>query len=131
MTPQEFVHRWRHSKLKERSGSQSHFSDVCRLVAHPAPHEADPTGNSFTFEAGATKQTGYQGYADVWKKGHFAWEYKGKHANLDAAYEQLLQYRESLLNPPPLVVSDMVAKHRVFVFQDSRILPDGQNLCPS
>jgi type II restriction/modification system DNA methylase subunit YeeA len=107
MTPQQFVHTWRHSKLKESSGSQSHFIDVCRLVGHPAPHEADPTGESFTFEAGATKQTGYQGYADVWKKGHFAWEYKGKHADLDAAYQQLLQYRESLLDPPLLVVSDM------------------------
>ena len=39
--------------------------------------------------------------------GHFAWEYKGKHANLDKAYGQLLQYRESLLNPPLLIVSDM------------------------
>ena len=39
--------------------------------------------------------------------GHFAWEYKGQHANLDKAYAQLLQYRESLLNPPLLIVSDM------------------------
>jgi hypothetical protein len=43
----------------------------------------------------------------VWKKGTFAWEYKGKHKDLDQAYEQLLQYRESLLNPPLLIVSDM------------------------
>jgi type II restriction/modification system DNA methylase subunit YeeA len=107
MTPQQFVHTWKHSQLKEKSGSQSHFIDLCRLVGHPAPHEADPSGESFTFEAFAAKQTGYQGYADVWKKGFFAWEYKGKHANLDAAYQQLLQYRESLYNPPLLVVSDM------------------------
>ncbi len=45
--------------------------------------------------------------ADVWKKGCFAWEYKGKHANLDEAYQQLLQYREALENPPLLVVSDI------------------------
>ena len=44
--------------------------------------EADPSGQSFTFEAGATTQRGGQGWADVWKKGHFAWEYKGKHADL-------------------------------------------------
>jgi hypothetical protein len=100
MTPQQFVHTWKHSQLKEKSGSQSHFIDVCRLVGHPAPHEADPSGESFTFEAFATKQTGYQGYSDVWKKGFFAWEYKGKHAVLKAAYEQLLQYREAWLNPP-------------------------------
>src|SRR5207247_5460085 len=47
-----------------------------------------------------------RGFADVWKKGCFAWEYKGKKRNLDAAYQQLLRYRESLLNPPLLVVCD-------------------------
>ena len=34
------------------------------------------------------------------------WEYKGKKKNLDEAYKQLLRYRESLLNPPLLVVCD-------------------------
>jgi hypothetical protein len=58
-------------------------------------------------ESGAGKQKGGQGWADVWKKGYFAWEYKGKHADLDKAYQQLLQYREALLNPPLLVVSDI------------------------
>jgi len=43
----------------------------------------------------------------VWKRGYFAWEYKGKHRDLDQAYQQLLQYRESLLNPPLLIVSDI------------------------
>ena len=47
-----------------------------------------------------------RGFADVWKKGCFAWEYKGKKKNLDEAYKQLLRYRESLLNPPVLVVCD-------------------------
>lgn len=107
LSPQEFVQRWRHIALTERSASQSHFSDLCRLVGHPTPVEADPTGQSFTFEAGAAKHTGGEGWADVWKRGFFAWEYKGRHRNLDAAYDQLLQYRESLLNPPLLVVSDM------------------------
>ena len=52
-------------------------------------------------------QSGGQGWADVWKRGYFAWEYKGKHRDLDQAYQQLLQYRESLLNPPLLIVSDI------------------------
>src|SRR5207249_1708569 len=47
-----------------------------------------------------------RGFADVWKMGFFAWEYKGKKKNLDEAYRQLLRYRESLLNPPLLVVCD-------------------------
>ncbi len=53
---------------------------------------------------------------DVWKRGFFAWEYKGKHADLDKAYQQLLQYRESLENPPLLVVSDIdtIAIHTNF-----------------
>ncbi|HEV2096479.1 MAG TPA: type IIL restriction-modification enzyme MmeI, partial [Chthoniobacterales bacterium] len=47
-----------------------------------------------------------RGCADVWKRGCFAWEYKGKKKNLDEAYRQLLRYRESLFNPPLLVVCD-------------------------
>jgi type II restriction/modification system DNA methylase subunit YeeA len=43
----------------------------------------------------------------VWKRKHFAWEYKGKKKNLTNAYNQLLQYREALENPPLLVVCDL------------------------
>lgn len=106
LTPHAFVTKWRKVALTERSSYQQHFLDLCHLVGHPTPAEADPTGESFTFEAGATKQKGGQGWADVWKKGFFALEYKGKHANLDRAYAQVLQYRESLQNPPLLVVCD-------------------------
>ena len=107
LSPQEFVTKWRHASLKERSAAQEHFIDLCHLVGHPTPAEDDATGERFTFEAGAGKQRGGQGWADVWKRGFFAWEYKGKHADLDKAYQQLLQYREALLNPPLLVVSDI------------------------
>ncbi len=107
LSPQEFVAKWSKATLKERSASQEHFIDLCHLVGHDTPAEADPTGQTFTFEAGASKQRGGQGWADVWKKGYFGWEYKGKHKDLDQAYQQLLQYRESLLNPPLLIVSDM------------------------
>lgn len=67
----------------------------------------DPKGTYFTYQAGVQKADGGQGFADVWYQGHFAWEYKGPHANLDKAYRQLLQYREALENPPLLVVSDL------------------------
>lgn len=107
LTPQAFVDKWRDTTLKERAAAQEHFIDLCRLVNHPTPAEDDPTGARFAFEAGADKQGGGQGWADVWKRGYFAWEYKGKHANLDKAYQQLLLYRESLTNPPLLVVSDL------------------------
>ena len=39
---------------------------------------------------------------------NFAWEYKGRRANLDAAFNQLRQYALALENPPLLIVSDMV-----------------------
>ena len=107
LSPREFVAKWSKATLKERSAAQEHFIDLCHLVNHPTPAEADPSGQAFTFEAGASKQRGGQGWADVWKRGYFAWEYKGKHKDLDQAYQQLLQYRESLLNPPLLIVSDM------------------------
>ncbi len=107
LTPQEFVHRWRNAQLKERSAAQSHFIDLCRLLGVPTPVEEDSTGDRYTFEAGARKQGGGDGWADVWKRHHFAWEYKGRHADLDKAYDQLLKYRESLENPPLLIVSDM------------------------
>lgn len=107
ISPQEFVAKWRSSQLKERSAAQSHFIDLCHLTGHPAPTDSDPAGDTFTFEAGATKSKGGQGWADVWKRGYFAWEYKGKHADLDKAYQQLLQYREALQNPPLLIVSDL------------------------
>jgi type II restriction/modification system DNA methylase subunit YeeA len=107
LTPQEFVAKWRHVTLKEKSASQSHFNDLCALLGQQTPTAADPTGKWFVFEAGAGKVAGGQGWADVWKTGYFAWEYKGQHANLDKAYLQLLQYREALLNPPLLIVCDL------------------------
>ena len=108
MTPTEFIAKWRASELKERSASQEHFIDLCRLLDEPTPAEADPAGNTYCFERGARRDTGRDGWADVWKRHHFAWEYKGKRANLDAAFDQLRQYALALENPPLLIVSDMV-----------------------
>lgn len=107
MTPHEFVAKWRGSTSTERQAYQQHFLDLCRLVQHPTPAELDPANTFFTFEAGAAKQSGGQGWADVWFKGRFAIEYKGPSGDLDKAYTQLLQYRESLENPPLLIVSNI------------------------
>ena len=107
MTPSEFIAKWRAAELKERSAAQEHFIDLCRLLGEPTPAEADPTGERYCFERGARKDTGGGGWADVWKRGCFAWEYKGKHANLNAAFNQLRQYALALENPPLLIVSDM------------------------
>ena len=103
----DFAAKWRDNARRERASSQEHFIDLCRLLGVQTPAEADPSGESYTFEAGVEKQGGGQGWADVWKRGHFGWEYKGDRADLAAAYRQLLDYREDLENPPALVVSDM------------------------
>jgi hypothetical protein len=76
------------------------------VLGAPTPNE-DPTGDTYAFEKGAEKTGGGDGFADVWKRGHFGWEYKGKKRDLGAAYSQLLLYREALENPPLLVVCDL------------------------
>ncbi|MFH1792608.1 MAG: DNA methyltransferase [Patescibacteria group bacterium] len=112
MNPHKFVSKWKKVALKEISASQSHFNDICTLVGHENPMDADPRGEFFTFEEPAEKVGGKSGRADVWYKNKFIWEYKGYHANLDKAYEQLLLYRESLGNPWLLITSDM---HRIII----------------
>jgi len=121
MTAAEFKKKWSRYQGKETSAYQGHFDDLCRLLGQPTPAEADPSGSDlFCFQKRVVKdaelfeshgtpdasEPAERGFADVWKKGCFAWEYKGKKKNLDEAYKQLLRYRESLLNPPLLVVCD-------------------------
>ncbi|WP_417818246.1 class I SAM-dependent DNA methyltransferase [Tritonibacter scottomollicae] len=107
MQATDFIKKWEASELKERSASQSHFNDLCALLGIEDPISADPKGDWFTFERGASKTSGGEGWADVWRKGCFAWEYKGKKKALDKAFDQLLQYSIALENPPLLIVSDM------------------------
>ena len=107
MTPEKFVDKWTRSKLKETSASQEQFIDLCNLLNEPTPAEADSEGEYYCFERGVRKEGGGDGWADVWKRHHFAWEYKGKHKNLEKALNQLRQYISSLENPPLLIVSDM------------------------
>lgn len=106
MTPQEFIRKWKPVALNERQTAQEHFLDLCRLVEHPTPAEIDPSGESFSFEKGVAKSGGGDGYADVWKKGHFAWEYKKRKRDLDVALGQLVKYAAALENPPLHVVCD-------------------------
>jgi hypothetical protein len=53
MTVSEFIAKWRRNTRTECSASQEHFLDLCEVFEHPKPAEADPTGESFTFERGA------------------------------------------------------------------------------
>jgi hypothetical protein len=86
MTPQEFIAKWKRANLSERSAAQQHFLDLCDLLGQPKPAQADPDGAWYTFERGVHKTGGGEGWADVWYKGHFAWEYKRKRRNLLHGY---------------------------------------------
>jgi hypothetical protein len=91
MTPDEFVQKWSRTDLSERAASHEHFLDLCHLLDQPTPAEADATGEDYCFEkhvkvVGSASKGDY-GFVDVWKRGRFASEYKGKdkHKTLDEA----------------------------------------------
>ncbi len=107
MTPQQFVAKWSKIQQKETAVSQSHFNDLCALVGHLPPLEYDPEGSVFHFEAQTVKPGGRKGFADVFFKGKFIWEYKGPDKDLTKAYQQLQLYREDLQNPHLLITSDI------------------------
>ncbi len=106
MTPQTFIAKWGPGgpafQLNEEQGAQSHFIDLCELLAVPKPGSEA----GYLFEEKNTVIGGRTGYADVFKHGAFAWENKAPGKNLDAALRQLLSYSLALSNPPILVVCD-------------------------
>ena len=99
MTPPEFIERWSNAGFGERQGAQSFFNDLCGLVGHPTPASyAQP--EAFTFEKAVPG-----GFADAYFEEHFGWEFKGRDAQLDGAFDQLLRYQVHLKTPPLLIVS--------------------------
>ncbi len=137
MQPQEFVNKWANTMLNETQVAHLHFVDVCRLVGVEMPGGDGKTeaGKTFVFEQRADKVDG-SGRADVYYEGRFAIEYKtpDKYPDLKAAYQQLLQYRENLKNPPLLVVTDINrweihtnfpdTEKRVYAFDHGEIASD-------
>ena len=107
MRVDDFVDKWRNAALRERANAQTHFNDLCAVLGVATPVEEDPSGERYTFEKRVELPGGGSGDADVWKRGHFGWEYKSGGKSLSDAYQQLLGYREGLENPPLLVVCDM------------------------
>ena len=102
MTPERFIALWQNNPLSERAGAQGHFDDLCDLLGVDKPR--DP--GHYCFERGAGKASGGEGWADVWKRGHFGWENKRPGRDLRAALKQLTDYSLELENPPLLVVCD-------------------------
>jgi hypothetical protein len=69
MTPDEFIRKWSATELKERSASQPHFIDLCRLLGVDDPISVDGKGDWYTFEKRSGIIGGGDGWADVWRKG--------------------------------------------------------------
>ena len=102
MTPAQFITVWQSNKLTERAGAQAHFDDLCELLGVEKPRDS----NNYCFERGAKKSGGGDGWADVWKRGFFAWENKKPGRDLAKALKQLTDYALQLESPPLLVVCD-------------------------
>lgn len=99
MAPHDFVARWSNAGFSERQGAQPFCIDLCSVVGHPTPAEyGDP--ERFTFEKWVPG-----GFADAYFQEHFGWEFKGRDAQLDGAFDQLLRYQVHLKTPPLLIVS--------------------------
>ncbi len=64
ITPQAFVAKWQKAKGPEHAASQEHFNDLCDLIGQPKPLEADPHGEWFAFEKGASKASGGEGWRE-------------------------------------------------------------------
>lgn len=107
ISAQEFVERWEGTTLSERASYQSHFNDLCDMLGEPRPTDVDRSGSEYTFEKRVEKASGGVGFADVWRRGRFAVEYKRPGRNLQSAYGQLAGYREALENPPVLIATDI------------------------
>ncbi|MEZ5642018.1 MAG: hypothetical protein R3E70_08155 [Burkholderiaceae bacterium] len=85
MTPAESIAKWGPGgpaySLNEEQGAQSHFIELCDLLGVPRPG-SEP---GYLFEQGSRLAGQSTGYADVFKRGAFAWENKAPGKNLDAA----------------------------------------------
>ncbi len=55
MNAQQFADKWRRSTLKESAAYQAHFEDVCRLVEHQTPTDADSSGGFFAYQRAVAK----------------------------------------------------------------------------
>jgi type II restriction/modification system DNA methylase subunit YeeA len=116
MTPQAFITKWEQNAQKESASAKEHFANLCQVLGEFTPNDPGSGPDIYCFEKSLTKTGGKAGFADVWKRDCFAWEYKGKgkFTTLDAAYAQLLLYKEDLGNPPILVVCD-IATYEVHI----------------
>lgn len=80
----DFIQKWKALNLSENAGTHAWFPDLCSSLDVPAPGQ---NTSDYTFEKRVIKLPGDGGWANVWYKGHFAWEIKGRGEFLDKAYQ--------------------------------------------
>jgi hypothetical protein len=111
MTPEDFIRKWRGVELSELAASHDHFNELCELLEVGKPTDEDPKGEWFAFEKPVPKggKAGGAGFADVWRKSCFVWEYKRKNKfnTLAAAIAQARDYAAQLDNPPLAIACDI------------------------
>ena len=101
----DFILKWREYQESEHRAYQRHFNELCDIVGHENPLD-DLDDQDFVFQKFAPTPGDRRGFADVWFRDRFIMEYKRPRLNLENAYVQTLKYRDSLGNPPLLIVSD-------------------------
>lgn len=123
MTPEAFIAKWRGVELPELAASNDHFNELCELLDIKKPTDDDPKGEWFTFQKPVPKagKGGGPGFADVWRKNCFVWEYKrkGKYTTLAAAIAQAREYTSWLDNPPLAIACDIDQIQIRTLFNDS------------
>ena len=106
----DFAIKWRHYQESEQRAYQRHFIELCEIVGFESPFD-DLENQDFVFQKAAPTPGDRRGIADVWLRDRFVMEYKSPRLNLENAYVQTLKYRDSLGNPPLLIVSDFHTIH--------------------
>lgn len=101
-----FISKWGPSgsgfALNERQGAQQHFLELCNVIGVEPPTGVNDGVTDYLFEKQTLMLGERRGYADVFKRNVFAWEYKAPGKSLDGALSQLMRYAMALGNPPLL-----------------------------
>ena len=69
MVSTEFIAKWHGTPLTEQAGAQTYFNDLCDMLGVDKPNDPE----TYCFERGAARTGASHGWADVWKRGFFAW----------------------------------------------------------
>ena len=75
--------------LNERQGAQQHFLELCDVLGVASPTGVNDGVADYLFEKQTLILGEKRGFADVFKRHAFAWEYKAPGYSLDAALNQL------------------------------------------